>query len=182
MVHWEKHLIHNATTKIFFKTTQEESNVRRKCYGAIMPTFAQFLWNQKQTTQRPSHTGIEPLSLSDFLDKTTGLFQSMDYVPTFYTGVEPLSLSSSSNKTNGLFQSMDHVPNDFPAITTSSFLQRYVLTTALQALSATTATTTVIKTPVSTTMTATMKAILIKLDNCQRMQQVPLLDSPVWMM
>jgi hypothetical protein len=61
---------------------------------------------------------------------------------------------------------MDHVPNDFPAITTSSFLQRYVPTTALQALSATTATTTVIKTPVSTTMTATTKAILIKLDNC----------------
>jgi 4-hydroxyphenylpyruvate dioxygenase-like putative hemolysin len=67
---------------------------------------------------------------------------------------------------NGLFQSIDHVPNDFPAITISSFLQRYVPTTALQALSATTATTTVIKTPVSTTMTATTKAILIKLDNC----------------
>jgi hypothetical protein len=68
--------------------------------------------------------------------------------------------------TNGLFLSMDHVPKDFPAITTLSFLQRYVPTTALQALSATTATTTVIKTPVSTTMTATTKAILIKLDNC----------------
>jgi hypothetical protein len=113
-----------------------------------------------------SHTGIEPLSLSDFLDKTTGLFQSIDYVPTFPTGVEPLSLSSSSNKTNGLFQSMDHVPNDFPAITTSSFLQCYVPTTALQAFFATTATTNVIKTPVPTTMTATTKAILLKLDNC----------------
>jgi hypothetical protein len=73
-----------------------------------------------------SHTGIEPLSLSSFLDKTTGLVQSMDYVRTFPSGIEPLSLSSSSNKTNGLIQSMDYVPNDFPAITTSSFLQRYV--------------------------------------------------------
>ena len=121
---------------------------------------------KSETDDTTSHTGIEPLSLSDFLDKTTGLFQSMDYAPTFPTGVEPLSLSSSSNKTNGLFQSMDHVPNDFPAITTSCFLQRYVPTTALQAFSATTATTTVIKTPVPTTMTATTKAILLKLDNC----------------
>jgi hypothetical protein len=44
-------------------------------------------------------TGIEPplrsLGLSSFSDKTTGLFQSMDYVPTFPTGIEPLSLSSS---------------------------------------------------------------------------------------
>jgi hypothetical protein len=99
-------------------------------------------------------------------ETTTGLFQSMDYVPTFPTGFEPLSLSSSLNKTNGLFQSMDHVPNDFPAITTSSFLQRYVPTTALQAFSATTATTTVMKTPVPMTMTETTKAILLKLDNC----------------
>ncbi len=50
-----------------------------------------------------SHTGIEPLSLSDFLDKTAGLFQSMDYVPMFPTRVKPLSLSISLNKTNGLF-------------------------------------------------------------------------------
>ncbi len=76
---------------------------------------------KSETNNTTSHTGIEPLSLSDFLDKTTGLFQSMDYVPTFPTGVEPLSVSSSSNKTNGLFQSMDYVPNDFPAITTSIF-------------------------------------------------------------
>jgi hypothetical protein len=68
-------------------------------------------------------TGIEPLSLSSFLDKTTGLFQSMDYVPTFSTRIEPLSLSSSSNETNGLSQNKDSVPNDFSAITTSSFLQ-----------------------------------------------------------
>ena len=76
------------------------------------------------------------------------------------------SISHFHVPTNGLFLSMDHVPKDFPAITTSSFLQRYVPTTALQAFSAMTATTTVIKTPVSTTMTATTKAILIKLDNC----------------
>jgi hypothetical protein len=121
---------------------------------------------KSETNDTMSHTGIEPLSLSDFLDKTTGLFQSMDYVPTLPTGIEPLSLSNSSNKTNGLFQSMEYVPNDFPAITTSSFLQRYVLMNARIAhVSATTATTTVIKTPVPTTMTATTKAILLKLDN-----------------
>ncbi len=48
------------------------------------------------------HTGIKPplrsLGLSSFLDKTTGLFQSMDYVPTFPAGIEPLSLSSSLNE------------------------------------------------------------------------------------
>jgi hypothetical protein len=54
------------------------------------------------------------------------------------------------------------VPNDGPA----HFKQLSAPTTAPQAFSATTATITVIKTPVPMTMTATMKAILLKLDNC----------------
>jgi hypothetical protein len=54
------------------------------------------------------------------------------------------------------------VPNDGPA----HFKQLSIPTTAPQAFSATTATTTVIKTPVPMTMTATTKAILLKLDNC----------------
>ncbi len=53
------------------------------------------------------------------------------------------------------------IPNDGPA----HFKQLSVPTTAPQAFSATTATTTVIKTPVPMTMTATMKLILLKLDN-----------------
>jgi hypothetical protein len=48
----------------------------------------------------------------------------------------------------------------------SSHFGQTLTTTALQAFSAKTATTTVIKTPVPTTMTATTKAILLKLDNC----------------
>ncbi len=54
------------------------------------------------------------------------------------------------------------VPHDGPA----HFKQLSVPTTAPQAISATAATTTVIKTPVLTTMTATTKEILLKLDNC----------------
>jgi hypothetical protein len=77
---------------------------------------------KSETNDTTFPTGIEPLSLSSFLDKTTGLFQSIDYVPTFPTGIEPLSLSSSSNKTNGLSQNKTSVSNDFSAITTSSFL------------------------------------------------------------
>ncbi len=60
-------------------------------------------WNQA-SSQKP-----RPFQL---FDKTTGLFQSMNYVPTFPTGIEPLSLSSSSNETNGLSQNEDSVPND----------------------------------------------------------------------
>ncbi len=63
---------------------------------------------KSETHDTMSHTEIEPplrsLGLSSFLDKTTGLFQSMDYVPMFPTGIEPLSLSSSSNETNELSQ------------------------------------------------------------------------------
>jgi hypothetical protein len=78
----------------------------------------------------------------------------MDYVPTFPTGIDPLSLSSSSNKTNGLFQNMDYVPNDFPAITTSSFLRRYVpMNATIAHVSATTATTNVTITQVPATNT-----------------------------
>jgi hypothetical protein len=75
---------------------------------------------KSETHDTLSHTGIKPpfrsLGLFSFLDKTTGLFQSMDYVPTFPTGFEPLSLSSSSNKTNGLSQNEDSVPNDDSAL------------------------------------------------------------------
>ncbi len=71
---------------------------------------------RSETHDTTYHTAIEPplrsLGLSSFSDKTTGLFQSMDYVPTFPTGIEPLSLSSSSNKTNGLSQNEYSVPND----------------------------------------------------------------------
>ena len=101
-------------------------------------------------------------------ETTTGLFQSMDYVPTFPTGVESLSLSSSSNKTNGLFQSMDHVPNDFPAITTSSFLQHYVpMNATIAHVSATTATTNATMTQVPATRSATMNAPKYQLDKCK---------------
>ncbi len=54
------------------------------------------------------------------------------------------------------------VPNDSPV----HFKQLSVPMTASQAFSATTATTTVDKTPVPTTMKATTKVILLKLDNC----------------
>jgi hypothetical protein len=85
---------------------------------------------KSETHDTMSHTGIEPplrsLGLSSFLDKTPGLFQRMDYFPIFPTGIEPLSRFSSSNKTNGLSQNKDSVLNDYPAITTSSFLQHYV--------------------------------------------------------
>jgi hypothetical protein len=61
----------------------------------------EMLWNnhanfctiplKSETHDTTYHTGIEPplrsLSLFGFLDKTTGLFQSMDYVPTFPTGI-----------------------------------------------------------------------------------------------
>jgi hypothetical protein len=132
---------------------------------------------KSETNDTTSHTGIEPLSLSGFLDKTTGLFQSMDYVLTFPTGIEPLSLSSSSNKTNGIFQSMYYVPNDFPAITTSSFLQRYVpMNSTIAHVSATTATTNatitqvpatnVTMTQVPATRSATTIAPKYQLDKC----------------
>ena len=89
----------------------------------------------------------------------------------FPTGIEPLSLSSSSNKTNGLFQSMDYVPNDFPAITTSSFLQRYVRMNATIAhVSATTATTNATMTQVPATRSATMNAPKYQLDKCKATQ------------
>ncbi len=67
--------------------------------------------------------------------------------------------------TNGHFLSMNHVPKDFPAVTTSSFLQRYVLTTALQALSATTVTTTATMTQVPAT--AIMNAPKYQIDKCK---------------
>jgi hypothetical protein len=110
-----------------------------------------------------SHTGIEPflgsLGLLGFLDKTTGLFQSMDYVPTFPTGIEPLSLSSFLDKTNGLSQNEDSVPNDFPAITTSSFLQCYVpMNATIAHVSAMTATTNATMTQVPATRRATTNA------------------------
>ena len=54
------------------------------------------------------------------------------------------------------------VPNDGPA----HFKQLSVPMTAPQAISAATATTTVIKTPVHTKTTATTKVILLKFDNC----------------
>jgi hypothetical protein len=78
----------------------------------------EMLWNdhanfctvplKSETHDTTSHTGIEPplrsLGLSSCLDKTTGLFQSMYYVPTFPIGIEPLNLSSLSNNTNGFSQ------------------------------------------------------------------------------
>jgi hypothetical protein len=90
----------------------------------------EMLWNdhanfcaiplKSETHDTTPHTGIEhplrSLGLSRFSDKTTGLFQSMDYVPTFPTGIEPLSLSNSSNETNGLPQNEDSVPNDNSAL------------------------------------------------------------------
>jgi hypothetical protein len=86
---------------------------------------------KSETNDTTSHTGIEPLSLSDFLDETTGLFQSMDYVPTFPTGVEPLGLSSSSNETTGLFQSMDYVPTSHTGIEPLSLSDFWDKTTGL---------------------------------------------------
>ncbi len=90
----------------------------------------EMLWNnhanfctiplKSETHDTMSHTGIKPplrsLGLSSFSDKTTGLFLSMDYVPTFPTGIEPLSLSSSSNETYGLSQNEDSVPIDNSAL------------------------------------------------------------------
>ena len=55
-----------------------------------------------------------------------------------------------------------YVPNDGP----THLKQLSVPTIAPQAFSATTATTAMIKTPFSTTTTATMKAILLKLEKC----------------
>jgi hypothetical protein len=113
-------------------------------------------------------TGIEPLSHSSFSEKTTGLFQSMDYVPKFSTGIEPLILSSSSNKTNGLSQNKDSVPNDFPAITTSSFLQRYVpMNATIAHVSTTTATTNATMTQVPATRSATINVPKYQLNKCK---------------
>jgi hypothetical protein len=130
---------------------------------------------KSETNNITSHTGIEhplrSLGLSGFLDKTTGLFQSMDYVPTFSTGIEPLSLSSFSNKTNGLSQNKDSVPNNFPAITTSSFLQRYVpMNTTIAHVSATTATTNSTMTQVPATRSATTNAPKYQLNKCKATQ------------
>ncbi len=131
---------------------------------------------KSETHDTMSHTEIEPplrsLGLSSFLDKTTGLIQSMDYVPTFPTGIEPLSLSSSLNETNGLSQNEDSVPNDnsaliilqicVPMTTASTRMKadndRYSSLndiTAPQAFSAMTA-----------TMTATMTQVLAKITPC----------------
>jgi hypothetical protein len=141
----------------------------------------EMLWNdhanfctiplKSETNDTTSHTGIEPLSLSSFSDKTTGLFQSMDYVPTFPTGIEPLSLSSSLNETNGLSQNEDSVPNDFPAITTSSFLQRYVpMNATIAHVSATAATTNATMTQVPATRSATTNAPKYQIDKCKATQ------------
>jgi hypothetical protein len=142
---------------------------------------------KSETHDTTSHTGIKPplrsLGLSGFSDKTTGLFQSMDYVPTFPTGIEPLSLSSSSNKTNGLSQNEDSVPNDnsaliilqicIPMTTASTGMKadndRYSSlneVTAPQAFSATTATMTATMTQVLAKTTAITKAIENKLVEC----------------
>ena len=99
----------------------------------------------------------------------------------FPTGIEPLSLSSSLNKTNGLSQNKDSVPNDFPAITTSSFLQHYVpMNATIAHVSATTATTnaTITQVPatnatmtqVPATRSATMNAPKYQLDKCKATQ------------
>jgi hypothetical protein len=127
---------------------------------------------KSETNDTMSHTGIEPLlrslGLSSFLEKTTGLFQSMDYVPTFSTGIEPLSLSSSSNETNGLSQNKDSVPNDFPAIITSSFLQHYVpMNATIAHVSTTTATTNATMTQVPTTRSAITNAPKYQLNKCK---------------
>ncbi len=64
MVHWEKHLICNATTKSFSKKTEEECKVRMKCYRAIKQTFIWILGNQKQTTvPLSSHYHYKQLSV-----------------------------------------------------------------------------------------------------------------------
>ncbi len=127
---------------------------------------------KSETNNTTSHTGIEPLlrslGLSSFVDNTTGLFQSMDYVPTFSTGIKPLSLSSSSNKTNGLSKNKDPVPNDFLTITTSSFLKRYVpMNATIAHVSTTTATTNATMTQVPTTRSATMNAPKYQPDKCK---------------
>jgi hypothetical protein len=85
-------------------------------------------------------------------------------------------LKGSTNNSPASIIEQLSVPNDGPASTIEQlsvsndgpahFKQHSVPMTAPQAFSATTATTTVIKTPVPTTMTATTKAILLKLDNC----------------
>jgi hypothetical protein len=139
---------------------------------------------KSETHDTTYHTGIKPplrsLGLSSFLDKTTELFQSMDYVPTFSTGIEPLSLSISSNKTNGLSQNEDSVQNDdsaliilqicVPMTTASTGMKadndHYSSlndVTAPQAFSATTATMTVTMTQVLAKTTAITKAIQNKL-------------------
>jgi hypothetical protein len=62
---------------------------------------------------------------------------------------------------------MNYVPNDFPAITTSSFLQRYVPKNATIAhVSATTATTNETMTQVPATRSATTNAPKCQLDKC----------------
>jgi hypothetical protein len=88
---------------------------------------------------------------------------------TSHTGIKPplrsLSLSSSLNKTNGLSQNKDSVPNDFPAITTSSFLQRYVpMNATIAHVSAMTAATNATMTQVPATRSATMNAPKYQLD------------------
>jgi hypothetical protein len=161
------------------------------CKGNATERSCQLLHDPSEIRNKQHNvpTGIEPLSLSGFLDKTTGLFQSMDYVPMFPTGIEPLSISSPSNKTKGLFQSMDYVPNDFPPITTSSFLQRYVRMNATIAhVSATTATTnaTITQVPatnatmtqVPATRSATMNAPKYQLDKCNATQAQNKTRSP----
>jgi hypothetical protein len=138
---------------------------------------------KSKTNNTTSHTGIKhslrSLGLSGFSNKTTGLFQSMDYVPTFSTGIEPLSRSSSSNKTNGLSQNKDSVPNDFPAITTSSVLQRYVpMNATIAHVSTTTATTNATMTQVPVTRSATTNAPKYQLKKCKATQAQNKMMSP----
>jgi hypothetical protein len=115
---------------------------------------------KSETHDTTSHTGIKPplrsLGLSNFLNKTTGLSQNKDSVPNDGPASTIKQLSA---------------PSDFPAITTSSFLQRYFpMNATIAQISATTATTNATMTQVSATRNATTNAPKHQLDKCKASQ------------
>jgi hypothetical protein len=61
---------------------QNDSRGKQRAKEMIWSDHANFctIPLKSETNNTTSHTGIEPLSLSGFSDKTTGLFQNMDLI------------------------------------------------------------------------------------------------------
>jgi hypothetical protein len=148
IVHWEKHLIHNATTKTFSEKTQEECNVQKEMLWSDQANFdtnpLKSEINESSTFERlsvPIPNDIPASSMSSFLSQLR------------------VVLTSSF--------SHFHVPTNATSTTTGLTSFNDV---TIAHVSATTATTIVTMTQVPATRRATTNAQKYQLNKCKATQ------------